>query len=137
MGVGFIFYKIEGGGFIFYKILKIFRVLRAGGFITKSTAKINLFWNVFWTVSTLITAKNPENFRALRAHDFWGPKKKSRASRGRFYYFIKSRFDFLQNRGGGFIFYSGNFDSGRFHGGEVNSNSSVLVGQPLVSLYST
>ena len=43
-------------------------------FFTKSAVKIDLFLNVFWTVSALITAKNPKNFRALRAHGFGGPK---------------------------------------------------------------
>ena len=49
----FDFLQNRRGRGIFYKILKIFRALRAGGFIffTKSTAKIYLFLNVFWTVS--------------------------------------------------------------------------------------
>ena len=111
LGGGFIFYKIQIWKFIFSprKVLfftkswKFFaRFARRVLFFTKSTAKIDLFLNVFWTVSALITAKNPKNFRALRAHDFWGPKKFlalraggfilykirkffSRASRGRFY----------------------------------------------------
>ena len=99
LGGGFILYKIQkkksalrAEGFILYKFLKIFPAFarevlfftkswkffalfaREVLFFTKSTVKIDLFLNVFWTVSALITAKNPKNFRALRAHGFGGPK---------------------------------------------------------------
>ena len=93
---GYIFYKtskfssaLRAGGYIFYKILKNFsRFARVVIFFTKSAAKTNLFLNVFWTVSALITTKNPKNFRALRAQGFGVPKN-FRASREEVIFFTK------------------------------------------------
>ena len=112
---------LRAEGFILYKFLKIFSALREVLFFTKSwkffarfarevlfftksTVKIDLFLNVFWTVSALITAKTPKNFRALRAHGFWGSQKISRASRGVFYSLQNLKI-FSALRAGGFILY--------------------------------
>ena len=92
---GYIFYKtskfssaLRAGGYIFYKILNFFRASRGEViFFTKSAAKINRFLNVFWTVSALITAKNPKNFRALRAQGFGVPKKFPRFARGGYIFY--------------------------------------------------
>ena len=74
---------LRAGGYIFYKILNFFRASRGEViFFTKSAAKIYRFLNVFRTVSALITAKNPKNFRALRAQGFGIPKKFPRFARG-------------------------------------------------------
>ena len=146
---------LRAGGYIFYKILNFFRASRGEViFFTKSAAKINRFLNVFWTVSALITAKNPKKFRALRAHGFGGPKKFPALRAGGFIlYKIPKIFSAL--RAGGFILYkipifflprfarevlfftkSQNFVSGRFHvGGGFNSISPVVVSL-LRSMYS-
>ena len=113
---------LRAEGFILYKFLKIFpafarevlfftkswkffaRFAREVLFFTKSTVKIDLFLNVFWTVSALITAKTPKIFRALRAQGFGGPQKFSRASRGGFYSLQNPKI-FSALRAGGFILY--------------------------------
>ena len=98
-------------------------------FFTKSAVKIDLFLNVFWTVSALITAKTPKNVRALRAQGFGGPKKFPALRAGGFilYKFPKI---FSALRAGGFILYK---IPKFFHRlvsrrGGVNSISPVLYG---------
>ena len=98
-----IFFRASRGRLYFLQNPQFFSRFARGGYIFyKISRQHRLFFERFWTVSALITAKNPKNFRALRAHDFWGPnkisalraggfilykirKKFSRASRGRFY----------------------------------------------------
>ena len=114
---------LRAGGYIFYKILNFFRASRGEViFFTKSAAKIDRFLNVFWTVSPLITAKNPKNFRALRAQGFGVPKKnsalragmlyflqnplkKSRASRGMLY-FLQNPKNFLPREAREVLFFT-------------------------------
>ena len=53
---------------------------------TKSVQNQSIFER-FWTVSPLITAKNPKNFRALRAQGFGVPKKFPRFARGGYIFY--------------------------------------------------
>ena len=62
-------------------------MLRAGGFIFYKIYCQNLpIFERFLDRFRPNNSQKPKNFRALRAHDFWGPQKISRASRGRFYF---------------------------------------------------
>ena len=101
----YFFRAIRAGGYIFYKTSKFSSALRAGGYIFlqnpnffsrfargcyifyKISRQNQSFFERFWTVSALITATNPKNFRALRAQGFGVPKNFPRFARGGYIFY--------------------------------------------------
>ena len=135
LGGGFIFYKIQIWKFIFSPRRVLFftkswnffaRFARKVLFFKKSTANIDLFLNVFCTVSALLTAKNPTIFRALRAHDFWCPKNFPALRAGGFILYKVRKFFSRASRGGFYSLQNPEILTPEGFTEGVNSNSPVL-----------